>query len=170
MGEIKKQEIKQWNLKVKGNDVASYTQRFQELALMCTKFVPDEKEKVDKYISGLPDNIHGNVMSARPKTLDEAIELENDLMDQKLRTYTKRKTERLVKGRSMLELFYCATSASFTTMARALQRYYKSDFLKLKNQNDRNQAEGTRTRGMVYALGGRKTNPDLDDIEDDINA
>nr|GEY51815.1 hypothetical protein [Tanacetum cinerariifolium] len=38
---------------------------------MCTKFVTDEKEKVDKYIGGLPDNIHGNVMSARPKTLDE---------------------------------------------------------------------------------------------------
>ncbi|GKF84765.1 hypothetical protein Tco_0249663, partial [Tanacetum coccineum] len=40
----------------------------------------------DKYISGLPDNIYGNVKSARPKTLDETIELANDLMDQKLRT------------------------------------------------------------------------------------
>ncbi|GKA95671.1 putative reverse transcriptase domain-containing protein, partial [Tanacetum coccineum] len=29
----------------------------------------------------------GNVMSARPKTLDDAIELANDLMDQKLHTY-----------------------------------------------------------------------------------
>ncbi|GJT22994.1 putative reverse transcriptase domain-containing protein [Tanacetum coccineum] len=63
---------------------SSYTQRFQELALMCTKFLADETEKIDKYISGLPDNIHGNVMSARPKTLDDAIELANDLMDQKL--------------------------------------------------------------------------------------
>ncbi|GKD97577.1 hypothetical protein Tco_1381474 [Tanacetum coccineum] len=70
---------------VRGNDVAAYTQRFQELALMCTKFLADETEKIDKYISGLPDNIHGNVMFARPKTLDDAIELANDLMDQKLR-------------------------------------------------------------------------------------
>nr|GEY54109.1 hypothetical protein [Tanacetum cinerariifolium] len=91
--EIKKLEIKLWNLKVKGNDVVSYTQCFQELALMCTKFVADGKEKVDKYIGGLPDNIHGNVMSARPKTLDEAIELANDLMDHKLRTYAERQTE-----------------------------------------------------------------------------
>ncbi|GJX61797.1 putative reverse transcriptase domain-containing protein [Tanacetum coccineum] len=75
------------NLRVRGNDAAAYTQRFQELALMCTKFLADETEKVDKYISGLPDNIHGNVMSARSKTLDDAIELANDLMDQKLRTY-----------------------------------------------------------------------------------
>ncbi|GJZ51790.1 hypothetical protein Tco_0606305 [Tanacetum coccineum] len=50
-------------------------------------------EKVDKYISGLPDNIHGNVMSTRPKTLDDAIELANDLMDQKLRTYAERQNE-----------------------------------------------------------------------------
>nr|GEU74014.1 reverse transcriptase domain-containing protein [Tanacetum cinerariifolium] len=62
-GEIKKLEIKLWNLKVKGNDVRSYTQCFQELALICTKFVSNEKEKVEKYIDGLPDNIHGNVMS-----------------------------------------------------------------------------------------------------------
>ncbi|GJV21731.1 reverse transcriptase domain-containing protein [Tanacetum coccineum] len=82
-GEIKKLEIELWNLKVKGNDVPAYTERFQELTLICTKFVANETEKVDKYISGLPDNIYGNVKSARPKTLDETIELANDLMDQK---------------------------------------------------------------------------------------
>nr|GEZ99230.1 reverse transcriptase domain-containing protein [Tanacetum cinerariifolium] len=92
-GEIKKLKIELWNLWVKGNDVAAYTQRFQELALMCTKFLADETEKVDKYISGLPDNIHRNVMSARLKTLDETIELANDLMDQKLRTYAERQNE-----------------------------------------------------------------------------
>ncbi|GJS15055.1 hypothetical protein Tco_0409527, partial [Tanacetum coccineum] len=92
-GEIKKLKIKLWNLKVKGNDVAAYTQCFQELALMCTKFIANETAKIDKYISGLPDNIHRNVMSARPKTLDFAIELANDLMDQKLHTYAERQNE-----------------------------------------------------------------------------
>ncbi|GKB14371.1 putative reverse transcriptase domain-containing protein [Tanacetum coccineum] len=92
-GEIKKLKIELWNLKVRGNDVAAYTQHFQELALMCTKFLADETTKIDKYIGGLPDNIHGNVMSARPKTLDFAIELANDLMDQKLRTYAERQNE-----------------------------------------------------------------------------
>ncbi|GJW36988.1 putative reverse transcriptase domain-containing protein [Tanacetum coccineum] len=91
--EIKKLKIEMWNLRVRGNDVATYTQRFQELALMCTKFLADETEKVDKYISRLPDNIHRNVMSARPKTLDDAIELANDLMDQKLRTYVETHNE-----------------------------------------------------------------------------
>ncbi|GKD41494.1 putative reverse transcriptase domain-containing protein [Tanacetum coccineum] len=60
---------------------------------MCIKFLADETKKIDKYISGLPDNIHGNVMSARPKTLDDAIELAIDLMDQKLRTYAERQND-----------------------------------------------------------------------------
>nr|GFB78822.1 hypothetical protein [Tanacetum cinerariifolium] len=63
-----------------------------QLALICTKFISNETEKVDKYISGLPDNIFGNFKSSKPKTLDETIELANDLMDQKLRTYAERKS------------------------------------------------------------------------------
>nr|GEW10044.1 hypothetical protein [Tanacetum cinerariifolium] len=89
-GELKKLEIELWNLKVKGNDVPTYTNRFQELTLICTKFVANENKKIDKYINGLPDNIYGNVKSSKPRTLDETIELENDLMDQKLRTYAEK--------------------------------------------------------------------------------
>nr|GFC06899.1 reverse transcriptase domain-containing protein [Tanacetum cinerariifolium] len=75
------------------NQVKFATCTLLELALMCTKFLADETKKVDKYISGLLDNIHGNVISARPETLDEIIELANDLMDQKLRTYAERQNE-----------------------------------------------------------------------------
>nr|GEW18753.1 putative reverse transcriptase domain, ribonuclease H-like domain, aspartic peptidase domain protein [Tanacetum cinerariifolium] len=91
-GEIKKLEIKLWNLKVKGNDVLTYTERFQELTLICTKFVANETEKIGKYISGLPDNIFGSVKSSKPKTLDETIELANEFTDQKLGTYAKSQT------------------------------------------------------------------------------
>ncbi|GKC92319.1 putative reverse transcriptase domain-containing protein, partial [Tanacetum coccineum] len=65
----------------------------QKLTLICTKFVANETGKIDKYVSGLPDNIYGNVKSSKPKTLDETIELANDLMDQKLRTYAERHAE-----------------------------------------------------------------------------
>ncbi|GJS57795.1 putative reverse transcriptase domain-containing protein [Tanacetum coccineum] len=91
-GEIKKLEIELWNLKVKGNDVPTYTKRFQELTMICTKFIANETEKVHKYISGLPENIYENVKSARPNTLDETIELANNLMEQKLRTYAERQS------------------------------------------------------------------------------
>nr|GEZ66709.1 hypothetical protein [Tanacetum cinerariifolium] len=93
LGEVKKLEIELWNLKVRDNNIPAYTNRFQELALIYTKFIYNETEKVDNYISGLPDNIYGNVKSSKPKTLDETIELANDLIDQKLRTYAERKSD-----------------------------------------------------------------------------
>nr|GEU76070.1 reverse transcriptase domain-containing protein [Tanacetum cinerariifolium] len=89
-GGIKKLEIKLWNLKVKENNVSAYTERFQELTLICTKSVADETEKINKYVNGLPDNIYGSVKASKPKKLDETIELANDLMDQKLCTYAER--------------------------------------------------------------------------------
>ncbi|GKF74605.1 putative reverse transcriptase domain-containing protein [Tanacetum coccineum] len=55
--EIQKMETELWNLSVKNNDIASYTQRFQELTMMCTKMVPEEEDWVEKFIGGLPDNI-----------------------------------------------------------------------------------------------------------------
>nr|GEU45517.1 reverse transcriptase domain-containing protein [Tanacetum cinerariifolium] len=58
--EIKKLETKMWNLKVKGTDVMSYNQRFQELALMCDRMFPEESNVVEKYVGGLPDMIHGS--------------------------------------------------------------------------------------------------------------
>nr|GEU72200.1 putative reverse transcriptase domain-containing protein [Tanacetum cinerariifolium] len=56
------------------------------------QFVANETEKIDKYISGLPDNIYESVKASKTKMLDETIELANDLMDQKLHTYAKRQT------------------------------------------------------------------------------
>nr|GEZ79963.1 putative reverse transcriptase domain-containing protein [Tanacetum cinerariifolium] len=44
------------------------------------------------YDCRLTENIYGNVKSSKPKTLDETIELANDLMDQKLHTCVERKS------------------------------------------------------------------------------
>ncbi|GKB85441.1 putative reverse transcriptase domain-containing protein [Tanacetum coccineum] len=54
---IQKMEIELWNLTMKNNDLTAYTQRFQELTMMCTKMVLGEKDRVEKFIGGLPDNI-----------------------------------------------------------------------------------------------------------------
>nr|GEX19881.1 hypothetical protein [Tanacetum cinerariifolium] len=83
-GEIKKLEIKLWNLKVKGTDVLSYNQRFQELALMCDRMFLEESDEVEKYFGGLPDMIHESVMASKPKTIQDAIEFATELMDQKI--------------------------------------------------------------------------------------
>ncbi|GJU43235.1 hypothetical protein Tco_1200501 [Tanacetum coccineum] len=71
--EIKKLEIEIWNLKVKGTDVVSYTQHFQELALMCGRMFLEESDEVEKYVGGLPDMIQGSVMASKPKKMQDAI-------------------------------------------------------------------------------------------------
>nr|GEW05055.1 putative reverse transcriptase domain-containing protein [Tanacetum cinerariifolium] len=125
-GEIKKLEIDLWNLKVKENNVSAYTERFQELTLICTKFVADEAEKIDKHVSGLPDNIYRSVKASKPRTLDETIELANDLMDQKLHTYAERRSNNKRKA-----------------------GHFKRDCPKLKNKDE----EKVNAPGWVYAVG-----------------
>ncbi|GKE48780.1 hypothetical protein Tco_1480038 [Tanacetum coccineum] len=65
----------------------------RELALMCGRMFPEESDEVDKYVSGLPDMIWGNVMSYRPHIIEEVIEFANDQMDQKLITISERQAE-----------------------------------------------------------------------------
>ncbi|GJX80165.1 putative reverse transcriptase domain-containing protein [Tanacetum coccineum] len=58
-----------------------------ELALMYGRMFPKELDVVEKYVGRLPDMIQGNVMSTKPKTMEEAVKMANNLMDQKLRTW-----------------------------------------------------------------------------------
>nr|GEV26194.1 reverse transcriptase domain-containing protein [Tanacetum cinerariifolium]GEV27697.1 reverse transcriptase domain-containing protein [Tanacetum cinerariifolium] len=48
--EIQKMESELLNLTVKNNDMVACTQRFQELTMMCTKMVPEEEDRVEKFI------------------------------------------------------------------------------------------------------------------------
>ncbi|GJV00106.1 reverse transcriptase domain-containing protein [Tanacetum coccineum] len=91
--EIQKIESELWNLSVKNNDLAAYTQRFQELTMMCTKIIPEEEDRVEKFIRGLPDNIQGNVIAAEPTRLQDAVRIANNLMDQKLKGYAVKNVE-----------------------------------------------------------------------------
>ncbi|GKE41981.1 putative reverse transcriptase domain-containing protein, partial [Tanacetum coccineum] len=155
--------------KVRGYDVAAYTQRFQELALMCTKFLADETEKVDKYISGLPDNIWechlGHTLLA------------------------------LVKRRLTLEIYPCAPSETTTTpdnVHPSVEIVYGHATNDCRvntnnNNNNKNQKSGACyecsntghikkncpklenrrngngngiAEGRAYALGGRDASPD----------
>nr|GEW38862.1 putative reverse transcriptase domain-containing protein [Tanacetum cinerariifolium] len=83
--EIQKMESELWNLTMKNNNLAAYTQRFQELPMMCTKMVPEEEDRVEKFIKGLLDNIQGNVIAVEPARLQDAVRFANNLIDQKLK-------------------------------------------------------------------------------------
>ncbi|GJT14935.1 hypothetical protein Tco_0873641 [Tanacetum coccineum] len=47
--------------------------------MMCTKMVPEEEDRVEKFIGGLPDNIQGNVIAAEPTRLQDAVRIANNL-------------------------------------------------------------------------------------------
>nr|GEW14906.1 hypothetical protein [Tanacetum cinerariifolium] len=86
-----------WNGQIRslGPDAYSITWKVLKKKMTdkyCPKVFANETEMIDKYISGLPDNIYGSAKSSKPKRLDETIELSNDFMDQKLRTYAERQT------------------------------------------------------------------------------
>ncbi|GJX11694.1 putative reverse transcriptase domain-containing protein [Tanacetum coccineum] len=76
-GEIKKIESEYWNLKVRGTDLLTYNQRFQELALMCDRMFPEESAKVERYVGGLPDMIHGSMLTAAERQAENKRKFED---------------------------------------------------------------------------------------------
>ncbi|GKD30441.1 putative reverse transcriptase domain-containing protein, partial [Tanacetum coccineum] len=133
---IKKMESELWNLTMKNNDLAAYTHRFQELTMMCTKMVPEKEDRVEKFIGGLPDNIQRNGYAVK-----------ND--------ENKRRLE--VNQRDN-----CGQQPPFKRPN--VEGHYKSDCLKLKDQNRGNKAGDKNgvgeARGKAYVLGGGEANPD----------
>ncbi|GJS89549.1 reverse transcriptase domain-containing protein [Tanacetum coccineum] len=65
--EMKKLEAELWNLKVKGTDVIGQTNVFRKLVLACVLDFSEESNKIERYVIGLPDMIHGNIVALKPK-------------------------------------------------------------------------------------------------------
>nr|GEX79195.1 hypothetical protein [Tanacetum cinerariifolium] len=159
----------------------AYSQRFQELALMCDRMFPKEIDKVERYVDGLPDT---------------AIEFATKLMNKKINTWAERQADNKRKSddttrnnhqqpnkRQNTGRVYAAENGERKESHAATnnhrnptcyecgnQRHYRSDCPELRNQDHGNQAGGTRSHGMVHALEGGETNQDLNDVENDINA
>ncbi|GKE23420.1 putative reverse transcriptase domain-containing protein [Tanacetum coccineum] len=134
--EIKKLEAELWNLKVKGTGIIGYNQRFQELTLLCVRMFPEEFDKIKRYVSGLPDMIHGSVVALKPKTMQEAIEIATELMDKKICTFPES------------------------------HGHFKRNCPKLKNNNRSNHAGNGNAPTKVYAVGRARTNPDSNVVMD----
>nr|GEW47805.1 reverse transcriptase domain-containing protein [Tanacetum cinerariifolium] len=141
-GEIKKLEGELWNLRVKSNDVVGYNQRFQELALLCVRMFPEELDKVERYVGGLPNVIHESVVASRPKTMQKAIEMETKLMDKRNNTFVERQRA--------LKCHKCNRVGHLACDCRSA----------LKNNNRVNQVGNGNALAKVYAGGHAGINPD----------
>ncbi|GJX20833.1 putative reverse transcriptase domain-containing protein [Tanacetum coccineum] len=132
------------------------------------KNVPGESDEVEKYVGGLLD-ILGNVMSAIPKPMYEAIELANDLMDQKVRTFAERHAENKrklgsnprdnqVQQQPFKRESPGAIQKVVTCFKCGIQGHYKKDCPKQKNKNRGNQAGNGEAPGKAYVFGGGEPN------------
>ncbi|GJR40672.1 reverse transcriptase domain-containing protein [Tanacetum coccineum] len=64
-----------------------------ELALLYVRMFPEESDKIERYVGGLPDMIHESVVASKPKTMQDAIEMAIELMDKKTNTLAERQAE-----------------------------------------------------------------------------
>nr|GEW04899.1 putative reverse transcriptase domain-containing protein [Tanacetum cinerariifolium] len=92
--EVQRLEDELRHLKLRDMNIAAYTERFNELALLCPNVVANEKKKVELYIKGFPEIIKGETNSSRPAMLNEAVRMAHALMEQKIQA----KNERIAEG------------------------------------------------------------------------
>ncbi|GJR68149.1 putative reverse transcriptase domain-containing protein [Tanacetum coccineum] len=119
---IKKLEDKLWNLK---------------------------SDKIERYVGGLPDMIHGSVVASKPKTMQKAIEIATELVDKKIHTFYKLQIENKRKqddNQQQQQNKRHNTGQAYTAGS--------------ENNNRGNQGGNGNAPAKVYAVGRVGTNPD----------
>ncbi|GKA60142.1 putative reverse transcriptase domain-containing protein [Tanacetum coccineum] len=182
--EIQKMESKLWNLTVKNNDLAAYTQRFQELTMMCTKMVPEEEDRVEKFIGveRLCYEIRGEQKKFDNSQWDnlgqQSPNKRQNVGGQNVaRAYTAGNNERRLYNGPLPLCHKCKFHHKGPCTVRCgkckkcgRQGNYKSDCPKLKDQNHGNKMGNKNgvgeERGKAYVLGGGDTNPDSNIVTD----
>nr|GFC64319.1 hypothetical protein [Tanacetum cinerariifolium] len=140
----------------------------------------EESDKIEKYIRSLPDMIHGSVVTSKPKTMQEAVEIATELLDKKILTFaecetaSKRKFENTSRNtqnqqqqstkRQNTSRVYTAASARVYAVGRVgtdPDANVVTECPKLKNNNNHgNQGGKNNAPARVYAVGRVGTDPD----------
>nr|GFA14608.1 hypothetical protein [Tanacetum cinerariifolium] len=133
---------------------------------------PEESGKVERYIGGLPDMIHGSVKASKPQSVHDVIEFANEIMDKKMLTHAKRRPAATNNNNNNnnpnnnTQRAQGANARGITCFECGVHGHYKSDCPKLKNGNQRNQAGNRNAMTRVYAVGTAETNPNLNVVMD----
>nr|GFC58522.1 hypothetical protein [Tanacetum cinerariifolium] len=93
----------------------------------------EEADKIEKYVGGLPDMIHGSGVASKPKTMQEAIEIATELMDKKIRTFAERET---AKGSLRIHQETLRTNNNTRKRGRTLAEFTPWHLVKRSNMWD----------------------------------
>ncbi|GJS32462.1 putative reverse transcriptase domain-containing protein [Tanacetum coccineum] len=117
--------------------------------MMCTKMVPEEEDRVEKFIGGLPDNIEGNnVARAYMAGNNEKNGYEGTLPFCNRAVIAITTQGNPGPNQRVVICFECRA-----------QGHYRKDCPKVKNQNLGNKARIPDARGKAYILGRGDANP-----------
>ncbi|GJS62134.1 putative reverse transcriptase domain-containing protein [Tanacetum coccineum] len=149
-----------------------YCPRTEIKKLEVELMLPEESDKIEKYVGDLPDMIHGSVVSSKPKTMQKATEM---AIENTGRAYAAGTVEKKPYGdpnpyaqnaiiTTMVHVLLNATNATklaILLVTCGAQGDFKRECPKLKNNNNRgNQVGGGNAPAKVYAVGHAGTNPD----------
>ncbi|GJX78129.1 putative reverse transcriptase domain-containing protein [Tanacetum coccineum] len=157
---------------------------FQELTMMYTKMLPEEEDRVEKFIGGRPDNIQRNgyaVKNAENKRRLEVNQRDNLFIvtaatfkrpkggwqkcgESPIRLATIRRNYIMDRCLSVTSRGQVVNQRVLTRFKCGRQGHFRSDCPKLKDQNHGNKAGNKNgvgeARGKAYVLGGGDVSPD----------
>ncbi|GJU55536.1 putative reverse transcriptase domain-containing protein [Tanacetum coccineum] len=166
-------------LMAKNNDLAAYTQRFQELTMLYIKMVPEEEDQVERNA----ENKRRLEVNQRDNHGQQPPFKRTNVGGQNVaRAYMVGNNERILYNGPLPLCNKCkfhhegpctrgqvVNQRVVTCFECGRQGHYRSDCPKLKDQNHGNKAgnkDGVgEARGKKYVLGGGDANPDLNVIK-----
>nr|GEU38424.1 hypothetical protein [Tanacetum cinerariifolium] len=144
-------------------------EKLKKLALLWVRMFPEESDKIERYVGGFLDVIHRSVVASRPKTMQEAIDMENELMDKRNNTLAecqaknKRKfddTSRNNQSQQQQQNKRQNTSRAYTAGSGEKKPYGGSKPLFLKsianvNTDNNQRGNGTGQKPNCYECGAQ---------------
>nr|GFB88797.1 hypothetical protein [Tanacetum cinerariifolium] len=126
--------------------------------------VPDEEDRVERFIGGLPNNIQGNGYAARSSENKRRME-SNPRDNRGQQSPFKRQN---TSGQNVARAYTAGNNE------RKGPRHFTKDCPKMRSQNCGNQTrnktgnktEGNEVTAKAYAIGGGGTNPDSNIVTD----
>nr|GEU99699.1 hypothetical protein [Tanacetum cinerariifolium] len=151
---VQKMEFELWNLTVKKNDLAAYNQRFQELTMLCIRMVPEEEDQIERYVGERQRWAAATIQEAKcwriecgPCTVRcrKRNKVGHLTWDCKVTNSTTSTQKGQIVNQRVVTCFECGR-----------QGHFRSDCLKLKDQNRGNKARNKNgvgePRGKAYVL------------------